>query len=147
MVYLIVKTNTFIRGVIILNSAFIIKIAVTLFFNLPLIISILLILTFVVSAITSKGFEIEHQLDKLISGGMGVLSVIITSIILNFLPKGGAGILGIMDSVGYTVIKVLNIAFMLLVISQTYEEKSKGIKSLIIYVFILIPFVFLMNKV
>lgn len=118
-------------GVLILNIAFILEIISYVFFKLPLIISIIFIFMFVIACVREKDF----QLNKLVSGGIGILSVIIVSIVFKFLPQ-----VLFIDKLGSWICKVMCTMLILFAISDTYEGKTNGIKALGIVSFMIILF-------
>ena len=111
------------------------KIAAIIFFNSPLIISTILILVFVIADIRKH----EIDLNKLKSAGVGILSVIITSLVIMTLPTGST-----IDTIGNWIVKFIVVFLILFTMVDTYEEKTKGIKaiisiSIVIILFSLIP--------
>jgi len=118
---------------VILDNA--LKIAAVIFFNLPLIISIILVLMFVIADFRKH----DMDLNKLKSAGVGILSVIITSLVIMTLPTGST-----MDTIGNWIVKFIVVFLILFTMVDTYEEKTNGIKvisaiSIVIILFSLIP--------
>ena len=118
---------------VILNSA--LKIAAVIFFSLPLIISTILILMFVIADFRKH----ESDLNKLKSAGVGILSVIITSLVMMTLPTGS-----VVNTIGNWIVKFIVVFLILFTMIDTYEEKTNGIKaisaiSIVIILFTLIP--------
>lgn len=104
-----------------MNIAFILKKVSYIFFKLPLIVSIILILMFGIGVVRENDF----QLNKLLSGGIGILSVIIVPMVFKFLPQ-----VSFIDKVGIGIFKIIFTLLILFTIGDTYEEKTDGIKAL-----------------
>lgn len=74
-----------------MDKTIILKIVSLVFFNLPLIISMTIVIMFV----TSIFREQEIDLNKLKAAGVGILAVIITSLAMMTLPMGS-----LIDTIG-----------------------------------------------
>jgi len=127
--------NMIIWGVVILDKTIILKLVSLIFFNLPLIISMILVIMFV----TSIFREQEINLNKLKAAGAGILSVIITSLAMMTLPSGS-----LIDTIGNWILKFIVVVFILYAMADTYEERTDGIKavsaiSVALILFSLIP--------
>lgn len=125
--------NKLIVGVFILDK--VLKIIELVFFNLPLIISTILVLLFTIANFRKH----EIDLNKLKAAGVGILSVIITSLAMMTLPTGS-----IIDTIGMWILRFMVVFIILFTMVDTYEEKTNGIKavsaiSIVIFIFSFIP--------
>ena len=118
-----------------MDKTIILKIISLIFFNLPLIISIVLVIMFSISIFRRK----EIDLNKLKAAGAGILSVIITSLAMITLPTGS-----LIDTIGNWILRFIVVIFILFAIADTYEQNTNGIKavsaiSIVIILFSFIP--------
>jgi cobalamin biosynthesis protein CobD/CbiB len=97
----------------------ILKMGLTIFFNLPLIISVISIVVFLVSYIRG-----DFDLRKLIPGVIGLLAVIVTSLLLGWLPRSGSEI---GYAITYWIARVFLLVISLSIITKTYEEDYKTV--------------------
>ena len=119
-----------ILGVVILDKAIILKIITFLFFNLPLIFSTILILMFVISS-----FREKPDSNKLKAASVGILSIIITSLVIMLLPNES-----LIDIKGLWIVRVMCVPIILFTIRDTVEGRENGIKvigsfSFVIFIF------------
>ena len=115
---------------VILDKAIILKIIEFLFFNLPLIFSTILILMFVISS-----FSEEPDSSKLKAASVGILSVVLTSLVIMILPSES-----LIDTKGLWIVRVMCVLLILFTIRDTYEGKTNGIKVMGTFSFVIFIF-------
>jgi hypothetical protein len=115
----------------ILNITIILIIAGLLLLNLPLFVSIVLVVMYAISIFTKKG----PDLKKLKAATVGILSVIVTSSVILILPKGA-----LIDELGTWIIRILCIIPILFAIGDTYVGKTRGVKIIICVSIVIIIF-------
>lgn len=111
--------NKLIVEVVILDK--VLNIIAVIFFGLPLIISTILVLMFIIANFRKH----EIDLNKFKAAGVGILSVIITSLVIITLPSGS-----LIDTIGTWIVRFLLVFLILFTMVDTYEEKTNGIKAI-----------------
>lgn len=118
-----------------MNANLIIRIISFLYFNSPIIMSVIFILMGVISFFREYDF---HR--KFIAGVVGIISIAITSIFLSFLPQTSWS-----DRITFWIFKILFPLLILFAIADTSEGKFTGITALYGFLLLGIAGTFFLN--